>query len=120
MQLLGRVGQDPVMRQVEGRNPVTIFSLATNEMWRTGDGEMSSTGRMLDEKKPFHERPVTFIELVITSTFGFYEYFLLFSCLATRGHCHTLTSDSVKVMDGFPFRLDFKVLVAVNSVLKQQ
>lgn len=44
VQLLGRVGQDPVMRQVEGRNPVTIFSLATNEMWRTGDGEMSSPG----------------------------------------------------------------------------
>lgn len=44
VQLLGRVGQDPVMRQVEGRNPVTIFSLATNEMWRSGDGEISSTG----------------------------------------------------------------------------
>ncbi|XP_017266976.1 single-stranded DNA-binding protein, mitochondrial [Kryptolebias marmoratus] len=44
VQLLGRVGQDPVMRQVEGRNPVTIFSLATNEMWRSGDGEMTSTG----------------------------------------------------------------------------
>lgn len=58
VQLLGRVGQDPVMRQIEGRNPVTIFSLATNEMWRTGDGETSSTGRMLDEKNPFHERPL--------------------------------------------------------------
>ncbi|XP_061570787.1 single-stranded DNA-binding protein, mitochondrial isoform X1 [Cololabis saira] len=44
VQLLGRVGQDPVMRQVEGRNPVTIFSLATNEMWRSGDGETSATG----------------------------------------------------------------------------
>lgn len=44
VQLLGRVGQDPVMRQVEGRNPVTIFSLATNEMWRTGEGDVSSTG----------------------------------------------------------------------------
>eukprot|EP00064_Thunnus_orientalis_P025325 superscaffoldBa00012504_g25679 len=43
VQLLGRVGQDPVMRQVEGRNPVTIFSVATNEMWRSGDGEMTST-----------------------------------------------------------------------------
>lgn len=32
VQLLGRVVQDPVMRQVEGKNPVTIFSLATNEM----------------------------------------------------------------------------------------
>ncbi|NWT08244.1 SSBP protein, partial [Vireo altiloquus] len=39
VQLLGRVGQDPIMRQVEGKNPVTIFSLATNEMWRTGDSE---------------------------------------------------------------------------------
>ena len=44
VQLLGRVGQDPVMRQVEGRNPVTIFSVATNEMWRSGDGEMTMTG----------------------------------------------------------------------------
>ncbi|NWY13793.1 SSBP protein, partial [Aphelocoma coerulescens] len=40
VQLLGRVGQDPIMRQVEGKNPVTIFSLATNEMWRTGEGEL--------------------------------------------------------------------------------
>lgn len=32
------------MRQVEGRNPVTIFSLATNEMWRSGEGEMNSQG----------------------------------------------------------------------------
>ncbi|KAL3048298.1 hypothetical protein OYC64_006973 [Pagothenia borchgrevinki] len=39
VQVLGRVGQDPVMRQVEGRNPVTIFSVATNEMWRSGEGE---------------------------------------------------------------------------------
>lgn len=44
VQLLGRVGQDPVMRQVEGRNPVTIFSMATNEMWRSGEGEMNTTG----------------------------------------------------------------------------
>ncbi|KAM3858739.1 single-stranded DNA-binding protein, mitochondrial [Diretmus argenteus] len=41
VQLLGRVGQDPVMRQVEGRNPVTIFSMATNEMWRSGESETS-------------------------------------------------------------------------------
>lgn len=47
VQLLGRVGQDPVMRQVEGRNPVTIFSLATNEMWRSGEGEMSTTGQSI-------------------------------------------------------------------------
>uniref|UniRef100_A0A8C6XE40 Single stranded DNA binding protein 1 n=1 Tax=Naja naja TaxID=35670 RepID=A0A8C6XE40_NAJNA len=40
IQLLGRVGQDPVMRQMEGKNPVTIFSLATNEMWRSGDSEV--------------------------------------------------------------------------------
>ncbi|NXE46023.1 SSBP protein, partial [Casuarius casuarius] len=41
VQLLGRVGQDPVMRQVDGKNPVTIFSLATNEMWRTGESEVT-------------------------------------------------------------------------------
>uniref|UniRef100_A0A2K6TUP7 Single-stranded DNA-binding protein, mitochondrial n=1 Tax=Saimiri boliviensis boliviensis TaxID=39432 RepID=A0A2K6TUP7_SAIBB len=37
VQLLGRVGQDSVLRQVEGKNPVTVFSLATNEMWQSGD-----------------------------------------------------------------------------------
>lgn len=45
VQLLGRVGQDPVMRQVDGRNPVTIFSMATNEMWRSGDAENTDTGK---------------------------------------------------------------------------
>lgn len=44
VQLLGRVGQDPVMRQVEGKNPVTIFSLATNEMWRSGENETYQMG----------------------------------------------------------------------------
>jgi len=44
VQLLGRVGQDPVMRQVEGRNPVTIFSIATNEMWRTESADKSTGG----------------------------------------------------------------------------
>lgn len=44
VQLLGRVGQDPIMRQVEGKNPVTIFSLATNEMWRTGDSDVTQGG----------------------------------------------------------------------------
>ncbi|XP_035763145.1 single-stranded DNA-binding protein, mitochondrial isoform X1 [Neolamprologus brichardi] len=54
VQLLGRVGQDPVMRQVEGRNPVTIFSLATNEMWRSGEGEMSSSGSDISQKTTWH------------------------------------------------------------------
>ncbi|NXL32731.1 SSBP protein, partial [Glaucidium brasilianum] len=44
VQLLGRVGQDPIMRQVDGKNPVTIFSLATNEMWRTGESEVTQGG----------------------------------------------------------------------------
>ncbi|NXD77341.1 SSBP protein, partial [Halcyon senegalensis] len=44
VQLLGRVGQDPIMRQVDGKNPVTIFSLATNEMWRTGESEVNQGG----------------------------------------------------------------------------
>ncbi|XP_068943498.1 single-stranded DNA-binding protein, mitochondrial isoform X2 [Petaurus breviceps papuanus] len=44
VQLLGRVGQDPVLRQSEGKNPVTIFSLATNEMWRAGESEISQQG----------------------------------------------------------------------------
>ncbi|TSP25372.1 Single-stranded DNA-binding protein, mitochondrial [Bagarius yarrelli] len=53
VQLLGRVGQDPVMRQVEGRNPVTIFSMATNEMWRTGEGEVPQTGDV-SQKTTWH------------------------------------------------------------------
>ncbi|NXD08893.1 SSBP protein, partial [Nothocercus nigrocapillus] len=58
VQLLGRVGQDPVMRQVEGKNPVTIFSLATNEMWRTGDSEVAQGGeyepRDISQKTTWH------------------------------------------------------------------
>ncbi|NXA65928.1 SSBP protein, partial [Mohoua ochrocephala] len=54
VQLLGRVGQDPIMRQVEGKNPVTIFSLATNEMWRTGDSEMSQGGGDISQKTTWH------------------------------------------------------------------
>ncbi|XP_029317923.1 single-stranded DNA-binding protein, mitochondrial [Cottoperca gobio] len=53
VQLLGRVGQDPVMRQVDGRNPVTIFSIATNEMWRSGEGETSATGD-ISQKTTWH------------------------------------------------------------------
>uniref|UniRef100_A0A8D2ZYH0 Single-stranded DNA binding protein 1 n=2 Tax=Scophthalmus maximus TaxID=52904 RepID=A0A8D2ZYH0_SCOMX len=53
VQLLGRVGQEPVMRQVDGRNPVTIFSMATNEMWRSGEGEMTSTGD-ISQKTTWH------------------------------------------------------------------
>ncbi|NWY65833.1 SSBP protein, partial [Erithacus rubecula] len=33
VQLLGQIGLDPIIRQVEGENPVTIFSLPANEMW---------------------------------------------------------------------------------------
>ncbi|XP_018953249.1 single-stranded DNA-binding protein, mitochondrial isoform X3 [Cyprinus carpio] len=54
VQLLGRVGQDPVMRQVEGRNPVTIFSMATNEMWRSGEGEPMSTAGDVSQKTTWH------------------------------------------------------------------
>nr|ACH44459.1 putative single-stranded DNA binding protein 1 [Taeniopygia guttata] len=53
VQLLGRVGQDPIMRQVEGKNPVTIFSLATNEMWRTGDSEVGQGGD-ISQKTTWH------------------------------------------------------------------
>ncbi|XP_051276175.1 single-stranded DNA-binding protein, mitochondrial [Dicentrarchus labrax] len=53
VQLLGRVGQDPVMRQADGRNPVTIFSVATNEMWRTGEGEITSMGDV-SQKTTWH------------------------------------------------------------------
>uniref|UniRef100_A0A8C2UE88 Single stranded DNA binding protein 1 n=1 Tax=Coturnix japonica TaxID=93934 RepID=A0A8C2UE88_COTJA len=53
VQLLGRVGQDPIMRQVDGKNPVTIFSLATNEMWRTGENEVAQTGD-ISQKTTWH------------------------------------------------------------------
>ncbi|TKC50388.1 hypothetical protein EI555_014301, partial [Monodon monoceros] len=53
VQLLGRVGQDPVMRQVEGKNPVTIFSLATNEMWRSGENETHQMGDV-SQKTTWH------------------------------------------------------------------
>ncbi|XP_052644773.1 single-stranded DNA-binding protein, mitochondrial isoform X2 [Harpia harpyja] len=53
VQLLGRVGQDPIMRQVDGRNPVTIFSLATNEMWRTGDSDVTQGGD-ISQKTTWH------------------------------------------------------------------
>ena len=53
MQLLGRVGQDPVMRQVKGKNPVTIFSLATNEMWRSGENETYQMGDV-SQKTTWH------------------------------------------------------------------
>ncbi|XP_049571071.1 single-stranded DNA-binding protein, mitochondrial isoform X1 [Orcinus orca] len=53
VQLLGRVGQDPVMRQVEGKNPVTIFSLATNEMWRSGENETHQIGDV-SQKTTWH------------------------------------------------------------------
>ncbi|KAH0510126.1 Wee1-like protein kinase 2 [Microtus ochrogaster] len=53
VQLLGRVGQDPVMRQVEGKNPVTIFSMATNEMWRSGESDTYQMGDV-SQKTTWH------------------------------------------------------------------
>ncbi|MEE6519374.1 hypothetical protein FKM82_031160 [Ascaphus truei] len=56
VQLLGRVGQDPVMRQAEGKNPVTIFSVATNEMWKTGESaafSQTATGD-INQKTTWH------------------------------------------------------------------
>ncbi|XP_061108459.1 single-stranded DNA-binding protein, mitochondrial [Conger conger] len=50
VQILGRVGQDPVMRQADGKNPVTIFSVATNEMWRSGE---AATGD-ISQKTTWH------------------------------------------------------------------
>ncbi|KAM8973706.1 single-stranded DNA-binding protein, mitochondrial [Pelodytes ibericus] len=54
VQLLGRVGQDPVMRQGEGKNPVTIFSLATNELWRSGESEVYQTAGDINQKTTWH------------------------------------------------------------------
>ena len=41
------------MRQVEGKNPVTIFSLATNEMWRSGENETYQMGDV-SQKTTWH------------------------------------------------------------------
>ncbi|XP_053572226.1 single-stranded DNA-binding protein, mitochondrial isoform X2 [Bombina bombina] len=54
VQLLGRVGQDPVMRQGDGKNPVTIFSLATNELWRSGEGEVFNPTGDINQKTTWH------------------------------------------------------------------
>uniref|UniRef100_F6ZGI9 Single-stranded DNA binding protein 1, mitochondrial n=1 Tax=Xenopus tropicalis TaxID=8364 RepID=F6ZGI9_XENTR len=54
VQLLGRVGQDPVMRQADGKNPVTIFSLATNELWRSGESEVFQTAGDVNQKTTWH------------------------------------------------------------------
>ena len=53
VQLLGRVGQDPVMRQVEGKIPITIFSMATNEMWRSGESDAYQMGDV-SQKTTWH------------------------------------------------------------------
>ncbi|XP_034870570.1 single-stranded DNA-binding protein, mitochondrial-like [Mirounga leonina] len=44
VQLLEQVGRDPVMKQVGGENPVTVSSLAANEMWRSGESEVHQMG----------------------------------------------------------------------------
>nr|AAL87634.1 single-stranded DNA binding protein [Paracentrotus lividus] len=54
VQILGRVGQDPVMRQADSKNPVTIFSVATNEMWRTGESELYNTSGDINQKTTWH------------------------------------------------------------------
>ena len=41
------------MRQVEGKNPVMIFSLATNEMWQSGENETYQMGDV-SQKKTWH------------------------------------------------------------------
>ena len=41
------------MRQVEGKKPVTIFSLATNEMWQSGENETYQMGDV-SQKKTWH------------------------------------------------------------------
>ncbi|MCI4388862.1 hypothetical protein PGIGA_G00091030 [Pangasianodon gigas] len=71
VQLLGRVGQDPVMRQVEGRNPVTIFSMATNEMWRSGEGEVSQTGDV-SQKTTWHRISVS--RILVEGKLDYGEY----------------------------------------------
>ena len=37
--LIGRLGQDPEMRTTQNGQSVATFSIATNESWRTKDGE---------------------------------------------------------------------------------
>ncbi|XP_044772633.1 single-stranded DNA-binding protein, mitochondrial-like [Neomonachus schauinslandi] len=44
VQLLEQVGRDPVMKQVGGENPVTVSSLAANEMRQSGESEAHQMG----------------------------------------------------------------------------
>ena len=37
--IIGRLGRDPEMRYTPSGKPVTTFSVATNRMWNTSDGE---------------------------------------------------------------------------------
>ncbi len=90
VQLLGRVGQDPVMRQVEGRNPVTIFSMATNEMWQSGEGEPTSTGEIdlcttphhifVMEKRPFHFIWLHYYYFFLINIFHIFLHVLFYFC----------------------------------------
>ncbi|XP_058381401.1 single-stranded DNA-binding protein, mitochondrial-like [Diceros bicornis minor] len=53
VQLLGRVGQDPVMGQAEGKDPVIIFSPVTNEMWQSRESEAHLMGDV-SQKTTWH------------------------------------------------------------------
>uniref|UniRef100_UPI0035901D72 single-stranded DNA-binding protein, mitochondrial n=1 Tax=Myxine glutinosa TaxID=7769 RepID=UPI0035901D72 len=53
VQLLGRVGQDPVMRNLDGRNSVTVFSVATNETWKQAGNDGAGSGE-ITQKTSWH------------------------------------------------------------------
>jgi len=40
VELIGNLGRDPEMRYTPSGVPVTTFSIATNEKWNNGDGEL--------------------------------------------------------------------------------
>lgn len=95
VQLLGRVGQDPVMRQVDGRNPVTIFSLATNEMWRTGDSEMTPSGTTSEHNDRYRS-------CYIYSTFHYKKLCCMPKCFMQRWkgiHIHPRTLNCEKSVE---------------------
>ncbi|XP_032805157.1 single-stranded DNA-binding protein, mitochondrial [Petromyzon marinus] len=54
VQLLGRVGQDSMVRQAEGRFPVTIFSMATNEVWKGQEVASNTDTGDLTQKTTWH------------------------------------------------------------------
>ena len=70
--IVGRLGRDPEMRYLPSGDPVTSFSVATDERWRTQDGQqqerttwfrVSAFGRLAETCNQFlHKGSYVYIE----------------------------------------------------------